>query len=325
LNREFNGEQPDGRHTVEVSVVIPCRNEADTLGAQLSSLVTQQTTCTFEVIIADNGSTDGTAAVVRQFSREDPRVRIVDASSRVGINAARNIGVGSARAPVILLCDADDVVQPGWIEAFWLALSNGAQCVGGGVDYILPDGRRGHSERQLYFSVSNRPPYALGANCGFVIDAFIAIGGFDESFAGGADEIEFFWRAASAGYPLTLVPEAVIDKRMRTALRALYRQQYSYGKGRARLNRKFGQSRSALALQIARSIAQLGWAVGRGLMFARDPVVRRGTVQRIGWSIGVLAESARAGRFWREETTTPPVVGAVISLHRGTTGADERS
>jgi GT2 family glycosyltransferase len=307
LTREFNAEQPAEQQTaVDVSVVIPCRNGGDTLGAQLSSLVAQQTTCTFEVIVADNDSTDDTASVVRQFSRQDPRVRLVDASSRVGSSAARNIGVGSARAPLILMCDADDVVHPDWIDALWRALSNGAQCVGGGVDYILPDGRRGHSERQLHWSVGNRPPYAYTANCGFVLDAFTAVGGFDESFTFGADDIDFFWRAASAGYPLTLVPEAVIDKRMRTSLRALFWQQYSYGIGRVRLNRKFDQSRSALSLQAAQSVALLGREAGRGLLYFRDPVVRRRTVQRIGWCLGILAEFTWPGSPGRHRLRRRP-------------------
>jgi GT2 family glycosyltransferase len=304
LTREFNAEQPEEQQTAaDVSVVIPCRNGGDTLGAQLSSLVAQQTTCTFEVIVADNDSTDDTASVVRQFSRQDPRVRLVDASSRVGSNAARNVGVGSARASLILMCDADDIVQPGWIDAHWRALRNGAQCVGGGIDYLLPDGRRGHSERKLYRQFSDRPPHALTANCGFVLDAFAAIGGFDESFSVGSDDIEFFWRAAAAGYPLTLVPEAVIDKRMRTTLRALFWQRYSYGIGSVRLNRKFGQSRAAIAQQAAQSAAWAGWEKGRRLLSVRDPAVRRRIVERIGWSAGVIAESARGGQRRRRHTS----------------------
>jgi GT2 family glycosyltransferase len=304
LTTEFNAEQPEEQQTAaDVSVVIPCRNGGETLGAQLSSLVAQQTTCTFEVIVADNGSTDNTAAVVRQFSRHDPRVRLVDASSRVGANVARNIGVRSARAALILMCDADDVVQPGWIDALWRALKNGAQCVGGGVDHILPDGRRGHSERRLYRTGGDVPPFALTANCGFALEAFTAIGGFDESFPVGSDDIDFFLRAAAAGYPLTLVPEAVIDKRMRTTLRALFWQQYSYGIGRVRLNRKFGQSRAALAQQAVRSAARAGWETGRRLLSVRDPAVRRGIVEQIGWSAGVMTESARGGQRLRRHTS----------------------
>ena len=285
---------------MDVSVVIPCRNGGRTLGAQLSSLVAQQTTCRFEVIVADNGSTDDTAAVVRQFGLENPGVRLVDASSRVGANAARNIGVQAARAAPILMCDADDVVQPGWIDALWRALSNGAQCAGGGVDYILPDGRRGHSERELYRSGDNPTPYALTANCAFVLDAFTAICGFDEYFSVGADDIDFFWRAAAAGYPLTFVPDALIDKQMRTTLRAFFWQRYSYGRGRVRLYRKFGHPRSALVFQAARSAALAGrHAIGGGLC-VRDPLVRRTLVKQLGWDIGILAESARPGWLGRQ-------------------------
>jgi glycosyltransferase involved in cell wall biosynthesis len=292
-------------NVVNVSVVIPCRNGESTLGAQLSSLVAQQTMCSFEVIVADNGSTDNTAEVVRQFSRRDPRVRLVDASHRVGSNAARNVGVRAARADLILMCDADDVVQPGWIDALWRALHNGAQCVGGGVDYVLPDGQPGHRERKLYLSGSSPVPYALTANCGFVLDAFTSIGGFDEHFSVGADDIEFFWRTAAAGYPLTLVPEAVIDKQMRTTLKAFFWQRYSYGRGRVRLNRKFGYDLSDLVSAAARSVARTGWRACRGTLSTRDPVARHKIVAQIGWDIGILAGSARPSCLDRHRNRCP--------------------
>lgn len=273
---------------VDVSVVIPCRNGEPTLAAQLSSLVAQETLCSFEVIVADNGSTDGTATLVRRFAQLDPRVRLEDASDRLGANAARNIGIRSARAPLILMCDADDVVQPGWIDALWRALSSGAQCVGGGVDYVLPDGRPGHRERTLYRSGSNPVPYAMTANCGFTLDVFSAIDGFDEYFSVGADDIEFFWRAAAAGYVLTLVPEAVIDKRMRTTLRRLFWQRYSYGRGRIRLHRKFGYPRSDLVSQAVRSIARSLWRACRAGWFTPDRLERYRFVEQLGWDAGVL-------------------------------------
>ena len=66
----------------EFTIVIPARNEELTLPAQLDALLAQQWSGTWEVVVADNGSTDGTADVVRRYGAADRRIRLVDAGSR---------------------------------------------------------------------------------------------------------------------------------------------------------------------------------------------------------------------------------------------------
>src|SRR4051812_13236272 len=116
----YSGDRPEG---VDVSVVIPCRNGAPFLRNQLDALLSQRTNAAFEVIVADNGSTDDTVDVIRSY--DDPRVQLADAAGRIGANFARNVGVAVSRGEVILLTDADDLVQGGWIEAYWVAFGNG--------------------------------------------------------------------------------------------------------------------------------------------------------------------------------------------------------
>ncbi len=62
-----------------ISVVIPCRDGARVLAKQIDALLSQQTSAEFEIVVADNGSTDGTADLVHGYA--DPRVRVVDAGS----------------------------------------------------------------------------------------------------------------------------------------------------------------------------------------------------------------------------------------------------
>jgi glycosyltransferase involved in cell wall biosynthesis len=143
------------------------------------------------------------------------------------VNEARNVGVRAARGQFVLLCDADDVVREGWVDAQWRAFRSGVHAVGGGLDRILNSGEILSPERKLYRPLSGEPrsPHRVG--------------GFDEAFAGGADESEFFWRLAGAGYVVTLVPDAFVDKRMHTQLGDAYNQFFHYGRGEARLMRKF--------------------------------------------------------------------------------------
>jgi glycosyltransferase involved in cell wall biosynthesis len=277
---------------VDVSVVIPCRNGELTLGEQLEALVRQETSAVFEIIVADNGSTDGTAALVHEYAQRDARVRTVDASAAPGVNVARNAGARSAQGGLILLCDADDVVHPGWIDAHWRAYMNGAQCVGGGVDRVLDDGQRIARERQLYRIGARDVPYCNGANCGFTAEAFRRVGGFDESFAGGADEIDFFWRLGDAGFSPELVPEAVINKRMRTELTDTFRQHYGFGRGEGRLIRKFGCGPSTIRVAVA-IVHTFVWIVLTGTSRRRSDWHRH-CLKSLAWHFGFLDESFRS-------------------------------
>ncbi|TFV60770.1 glycosyltransferase [Mycobacterium sp. PS03-16] len=275
-----------GGRELDISVVIPCRNGASTLERQLDTLLSQDTAAAFEVIVADNGSTDGTADLVRAYRTRDPRVRLVDASVAPGVNVARNAGARSAHGRFILLCDADDLVHPGWLEANWRRLRDGAHCVGGGIDRVLEDGSLLAAERMLYRTGRSTVPYANGANCGFSAEAFACVGGFDESFAGGADEIDFFWRLAAAGYPLVLADGAVISKTQHTALRRVFRQHYSYGRGEVRLIRKFKGAWGLIPL-LALPFHVIGWALLTATS-RTDSRWRRRCVVNLAFHLGML-------------------------------------
>ena len=64
---------------MKLSIVIPCRNAARTIAVQLDALCAQQWRGGWEVIVADNGSTDGTQAIVEGYSRRLPGLRLIDA------------------------------------------------------------------------------------------------------------------------------------------------------------------------------------------------------------------------------------------------------
>lgn len=270
----------------DVSVVIPCKNGAPTLGTQLDALLAQKTNTAFEVIVADNGSTDPTPEIVREYASRDPRVRLVDAGRARGANVARNEGITASAGALVLMTDADDIVHPGWIEAYWLAYQRGARAVGGGIDRILADGQLIGRERKLYRSFVGGRPFANATNCGFTREAFETVGGFDESFIGTADEVEFFWRLADAGYRLELVPDAIVSKLQHTSLTDAYNQYFNFGRGEVRLMRKFRGRVSwpTVALALAQAVL---WGAGS--------VVRPSRVSTcsVAWNLGLVTEAFR--------------------------------
>ena len=275
-----------------LSIVIPCRNGAQTLGAQLDALLAQEGDEVFEVVVADNGSTDATAALVRDYRHCDARIRLVDAGGRPGINHARNTGVAASRGWAVLLCDADDVVRPGWLAAHARALTAGAECVGGAVDRRLPDGRLVAHDSGVYRALWDIP-WPIGANCGFTRRVYELVGGFDESFAGGGDETDFFWRAARLGAETVAVPDAVVDYALRGELRSVAKQFFAYGRANVRLyasHRSAGMPRSRWW--------SLPAAVGSGVLLVLtstpSSLRRRQAVERLASRAGRVAESIRS-------------------------------
>ena len=154
--------------TPAVSVVIPARDAAGVIGQQLGALAAQ-THRDFEVVVADNGSTDGTADAVRAAAGPLD-VRVVDASQRPGVAHARNVGIRSALAAKILFCDADDVAEPGWVAALADALDT-VDLVGGRLEVGVVN-----SAQEVSWTLSptddglpvtmRHLPYAVGANLG---------------------------------------------------------------------------------------------------------------------------------------------------------------
>lgn len=276
--------------SVDISIVIPCRNAAGTIGRQLKAILHQQTEARFEVIVADNGSTDHLANAVAPWQGGHVSVFVVDAGALAGVNAARNVGVRASNAPFILLCDADDIVQQGWLDAHWVAFCRGASCVSGGLIRVAGSRTVDTWDDEFRFSPRD-PPHAVGANCGFTRKAYDSVGGFDESLFGGSDETDFFWRLALAGFPVTHVEKALVQYTLRERLSDVLRQHYRYGIGQARLVAKHRETRP-ISPTLPRTLVSVAFGALR-LGVVWDWRARRRGAERLGVGLGELREVTR--------------------------------
>jgi glycosyltransferase involved in cell wall biosynthesis len=278
-----------------VSVVIPCRNGARTLGGQLAALARQDYAGSWEVVLADNGSTDGSAAIAEAWRERLPDLRIVDAP-RPGINVARNAGVRASRGRSVALCDTDDEVGPGWLRGLVDGMAKGEDLVGGCLDLYpmnsrLPPGRR--TRRTALADGLSFLPWPEGANIAFSRELFDRLGGFDETFFSGGDEIEFAWRAQLAGYSLGFVPDAVVHYSVRSSAGRVFRQFLGYGSSHAHLYRHFrhhGMPRSRTKLVLGRWLWILAHAPAAILRRGEE---REAVVRRAGIALGRMRGSLK--------------------------------
>lgn len=121
--------------TPSVTVLMPVRDAVGTIDRALASLAAQ-TLETWEAVVVDDGSTDGTAARLQAWAARDPRVCVVPRPAE-GIVAALNAGLGRARGTFVARLDADDEAFPDRLEsqARFLAGAPAVGLVGGLVEY----------------------------------------------------------------------------------------------------------------------------------------------------------------------------------------------
>jgi glycosyltransferase involved in cell wall biosynthesis len=99
-----------------VSVVTPAWNAAATLAAAVAS-VQAQGVADWEMLVVDDGSTDGSAALAAALARGDARIRALALPGHAGVAAARNAGIRAARGRFLAFLDADDLWHPGKLAA----------------------------------------------------------------------------------------------------------------------------------------------------------------------------------------------------------------
>lgn len=266
-----------------VSVVMACLDAAETVERQLEALAAQEVSQQWELVVADNGSRDQTAAIVERYRDRLPELRVVDASDRRGQAHALNVGVAEARGAAVLFCDADDQVAPRWLAAMsdalrehefvasrgdatqlnepWLVETREAQPAGGLSRVAFPP----------FFA------YAGSGGIGVRKKVHERFGGFDESMDVLFD-VDYCIRLQLGGIELRLVPDAVMHYRYRDRPRAIFQQARRYADAAALLQKRYGEPATtplkwpfehwkavakALPLVLGRGgRAQLAWLLG---------------------------------------------------------------
>jgi glycosyltransferase involved in cell wall biosynthesis len=225
-----------------VSIVIPCRNEEKYISKCLDSIISQDyPKHRLEILIVDGMSEDRTRAIVEEYAKRHPTVRIVNNPKRI-IPSAMNIGIQEAQGEVIMKVDAHSTYPKDYISKCVRYLTTyGADNVGG-MWRICPGKETtmakaialtlGHpfASGNAYIKVKAKGPrWADTAAFGcYRREVFDKIGLFNESLAGSSD-LDFNKRLKAAGGKILLVPEIVINYYADSDLKSFWRHNFADG------------------------------------------------------------------------------------------------
>jgi glycosyltransferase involved in cell wall biosynthesis len=188
-----------------VSVVIAAYNTEAYVGETLESVLAQDWR-PFEVIVVDDGSTDGTAGIVQSFDS----VRYVR-QENAGPGAARNTAVAAAAGDFIAVTDSDDLMAPGrlTLQVRYLIDHPEVDAVLGRQEWLNPPSWL--APDAVYGDLAGVP---VGGSAMFRRAALVAVGGYDPTFRSGEDT-DLLIRMRERGHSYLVLPEVVLYRRFR--------------------------------------------------------------------------------------------------------------
>jgi GT2 family glycosyltransferase len=222
-----------------VSVIVCTHNGERTLSQCLERL-RALTYPDFETIVVDDGSADGSADIARAHGA------VLVQTEHRGLSFARNAGVARARGDVVAFLDDDAYPDPDWLYYVAAALRANAHAGVGGPnippedDGLVADCVAAAPGAPIHVLISDREAeHVPGCNMAFRKSALEEVGGFDERFRVAGDDVDVCWRLQESGRTLGFSAGAVVMHRRRDSVRRYLKQQYSYGKAEALLERKW--------------------------------------------------------------------------------------
>ena len=191
-----------------ISVLIGAYQSAATLPRAIESILAQ-TVSDLELIVVDDGSTDGSAAVAREAAARDPRARVLEMGANVGIARSLNAGIEAARAPVVAVQDADDHSEPERLERQLALLDEHPDVAVVGVRMHETDGAGRALVPRTSFAPGDVGGVLLRFNpipnsaAAFRREAVLAAGGYDAAFRFAMD-LDLWLRLADAHRIVTI-------------------------------------------------------------------------------------------------------------------------
>lgn len=210
----------------KISLVIPVRNEADTVAILLESIL-GQTALPGEVVLVDGGSTDETVKIVRQIRSPDVAVRVITIEN-ASPGKARNTGIAAAVNDWIALTDAGIRLEADWLEKL-IAATEAADIVFGNfapetdsffekaaaLTYVAPQGPSGIRGKSV-------------ASCLLKKEVWEKVGGFPDLRA--SEDLAFIDAVKGAGFREAFAPDALVHWRLRPDIASTWQKFVEYSR-----------------------------------------------------------------------------------------------
>jgi cellulose synthase/poly-beta-1,6-N-acetylglucosamine synthase-like glycosyltransferase len=292
-----------------VSVVVPVRDGESTIADCLDAiLATDYPPYRREVLVVDNGSTDGSAAQIQarpvRYLREPKR----------GVSHARNLGIAESTGEILAFVDADCLVEPEWLTELVRPFEDPeVGCVGGELKHAPPTTAAERQAARMLgdwqrFAFTSRPSYAITANAAYRREVLERIGPFDPHMTR-AQDVEIGLRFHQhSDLRLAYAEDAVARHRNRSTQLGFFRQQLGWAYGAGLVGAKFealggdpvkpprirdiGRPLQGLAIVLAaraRGRGQPEWIENAWFDFLRQ----------LAWWLGARAGLLRGARIWR--------------------------
>ncbi|HLB27512.1 MAG TPA: glycosyltransferase [Dehalococcoidia bacterium] len=278
-----------------ISVVVCSHNGARTIRDCLEALQKLDYP-DFEVIVVDDGSSDGTGDLAREYG-----FHVISTENR-GLSSARNTGMEAATGEIVAYTDDDAYPDPQWLK-YLAAAFLGGDYAGVGGPNIAPPG-----DGPIADCIANAPggpvhvllsdceaEHIPGCNMAFLKPALESIGGFDPRFRAAGDDVDACWRLRERGWKLGFSPGAMVWHHRRGSVRAYWRQQVGYGKAEALLEEKWPEKYNGLG-----HLSWSGRLYGKG--FTLPLPARPNRVYHGGWGASLF------------QSMYQPAPGAILTL-----------
>lgn len=270
---------------MKLSVIIPCYNAAETVSEQLDALVRQEWDLPWEIIVADNGSTDATAEIVSRYQATHPNIELIDASGKQGPSYARNAGVASARGELVAFCDADDMVADNWVREIAEAIEEHAfvasrMGVHPSSDPQAAELKKNRQTRDLIkYTYVPYLSHAGASGLGIRKHIHDEAGGFDERFVY-CEDADYCWKVQLLGYPLHFASDALIYVRHRETASGQFTQGRNWGEYSVLLVKTY------VPRGMPKPRVRDGLKQWKALMKKIPKLHQRIHRQRFGWALG---------------------------------------
>lgn len=306
-----------------ISVIVSTRNRAPYLDACLESLAVQKCAIPFEIVVVDNASTDGTAALLARRVELDPRFRAIR-EDRVGLSYGKNAGVAAAQGDILVFTDDDVTVDPGWIDSYRDVFSGGPHLLAGGPvipirhdlqawpSWVVGDALDDIGRLDYRIDRLLEPgEYVWGANMAVSTRVFSEHGGWDVRLGrrgterGTFEDTEFQDRVRDAGVPIRFLCAPAVRHRIdaaRVTPRSVLATAFSRGRNgyhHERLGLRVWAGRLSLTSRRAAFIALIrygsswfGWSVISRVRLDKRVFAR---AHRSAWGAGWALERWRDG------------------------------